>query len=536
MAPRDTKSEAFQAGQENPYIGAFKPLQFLNALPSAIGAEISGSDMGTPVGTKFKAHLKQSGAYAKRLEELRAKHPEEFGRGQMMAQQAADPYELGLGLGTLGGMTPYGRTSFEMAGGGEVPEGIFRNPELGYSPRAPRGRGPGPEGPTINAGFDVPRGMNRFEANQYYMTHGIPGEDIYYRSNPAMPLPTSRNAFEEASVLAANRTRPSPAPANYDYMGPSAPGPVSQRPMSDFDRASMGANWSGQGKGQYGRFVPGQRTGPGAVPLDYTLDELGQAVGPAMGRGMVPYRAQTQVQPQGVGGANYPYRPGPVGFQLLPPYERGGLPTMARSGEIPYGEFRDVTGHVLPAPPPGAAPRYTGSMDFGVTREGPATERAGLHPVIKALIAGAAADAGLRGGYNAMFGGGEQNPLTIDYRGFGMRGRDGMATPRLTDFYPIEPMAMAPQGGMEALPVTAPPSTPAAAARTSSTSTARTAKAKTKAEPMPPRRPADLAADPAWEGNLNYYVTQALDRLTGQDEANAGRRYQEYYATHPWPY
>ena len=40
----------------------------------------------------------------------------------------------------------------------------------------------------------------------------------------------------------------------------------------------------------------------------------------------------------------------------------------------------------------------------------------------------------------------------------------------------------------------------------------------------------------AFEPNLNYYVTQALDRLFGQDEASRGAQTQQYYATNPWPY
>jgi hypothetical protein len=504
MAPRDTKSEAFQAGQENPYIGAIKPLQFLNALPSAIGAEISGSDMGTPVGAKFKAQLKQSGAYAKRLEELRAKHPEEFGRGQMMAQQAADPYELGLGLGTLGMMTPYGRTTFDMAGGGAAPEGIFANPELSFRPR---GRGPGPEGAPINAGFDVPRGMNRYQANQYYMTHGIPGDEIYFRSNPPMPYPTARNAFEEGSVLAANKTRPSPAPANYDYMGPSVPGPVTQRPMSDFDRASMGANWSGQGKGQYGRFTPGTRTGPfreGDFP-PYSPEEMGQAV--------APYRAQTQVQPQGLPPENYPYRPGPVGFQLLPPYERGGLPAMARGREIPYAEYRDVTGNVL-AGPAREAP-YGGGMDFGVTREGMAVQ--GGLPYGR--IAAGAAGVGI--------------PMMAAYYNSGREPTGARPVPQgimeaprgASQLPPIDIYGQNPLGAMEAAPV-AQKAAPAAKAP----------KGGKKATPTPPKKPAEMTKEQAaeFEGNLNYYVTQMLDRLTGQNEAERGRMTQQYYERNPY--
>ena len=506
MAPRDTRTEAFQAGQENPYIGSVGPLQRLYGTLGAIGEELGGSDMGTPVGTKFKARQTQTKAEIKRLQELREKHPEEFGRGQMMAQQQADPYELGLGLGTLGMMTPYGRTTFDMAGGGETPEGIFRTPELGFRPR---GRGPGPEGATINAGFDVPRGMNRFEANQYYMTHGIPGDEIYYRSNPPMPYPTSRNAFEEASVLAANRTRPSPAPANYDYQGPSMPGPVSQRPMSDFDRASMGANWSGQGKGQYGRFVPGQRTGPGAVPLDYTLDELGQAVGPAMGRGMVP--------------------------------QRGGLPMMAQGEGIPYGEFRDVTGNVLMGPegrgaggpsPMGASmatrmgqegayqyePSIASRMGYGAYQYEPvAAAPRGSIPMFAypGAVAGVMGAKSYFGGQGPAPSGAVGQPQLGPYDFGRMPGPQGMET--MQGFRNYGP-PMPPQGG---------------GARRGGAQ-----RAADRGVPMPPRRPAELSQPQQgqFEGNFNYDVTRAIDALLGGNQAEAGRQYQEYYANNPWPY
>jgi hypothetical protein len=516
MAPRDTRSEAFQAGQENPYIGSVGPLQRLYGTLGAIGEELGGSDMGTPVGTKFKARQSQTKADIKRLQELREKHPEEFGRGQMMAQQQADPYELGLGLGTLGMMTPYGRTTFDMAGGGETPEGIFRNPELGFRPR---GRGPGPEGAPINAGFDVPRGMNRFEANQYYMTHGIPGDEIYYRSNPPMPYPTSRNAFEEASVLAANKTRPSPAPANYDYMGPSVPGPVSQRPMSDFDRASMGANWSGQGKGQYGRFVPGQRTGTfreGDFP-PYSPEEMGQAI--------EPYRAQTQVQPQGTGGANYPYRPGPVGFQLLPPYERGGLPTMARGGEIPYGEFRDVTGNVLMGPEGRGAIGYNPGAMMG-QRMGQGAyqyEPVGMpprggFPLSAAELLKTAQIAGPIGGLAEFARLNYNRPgVSAGPYDFGMMpGPQGMEA--------MQNLPAAPQGIMAA---------PSGGGKSAS----RGGGKKAAGVPMPTRRPAEISQPQGqFEGNFNYDVTRAIDALLGRNEAERGRQYQEYYANNPWPY
>lgn len=54
---------------------------------------------------------------------------------------------------------------------------------------------------------------------------------------------------------------------------------------------------------------------------------------------------------------------------------------------------------------------------------------------------------------------------------------------------------------------------------------------------MPTRRPAELSQPQGqFEGNFNYDVTRAIDALLGQDEANRGKDYQNYYATHPWPY
>lgn len=511
MAPRKTQQqEAMEAGERNVVPGQ----SWLAALIRGIGREMQGSQ-GTPFGQATREELGSLGYE----QMLREQYPEEFARGRLYGSEMF-PTDIASFYAARPGRSTFS-PAMAVAEGRSAPMALEAPAaRLAYTPVAEAPVAAAPRG-----SFDANM-MSAFRRGEVGSRPA--GRPQAFRPEDFLaieqgPFAQSPNAFEGNMVMATRRGVPSPSPANYDYQGPAMPGPMTNRPVSGFDRNML--DWARAGR------TPPTRTGTfreGDFP-PYSPEEMGQAIG--------PYRAQTQVQPQGVGGANYPHRPGPVGFQLLPPYERGGLPTMARGGEIPYGEFRDVTGHVLPAPPPGAAPRYTGSMDFGVTREGPAAESARLHPAIKALIAGAAADAGLRGGYNALFGERrEENPFVIDYRGFGMRGRDGMATPRLTDFYPVEPMAMTPQGGMEALPVTAPPSAPAAAARTSPPAAARTARAKPKAEPLPPRRPADLGAEPAWEGNLNYYVTQALDRLTGQDEAGAGRRYQEYYATHPWPY
>ena len=292
--------------------------------------------------------------------------------------------------------------------------------------------------------------------------------------------------------------------------------------MSDFDRASMGANWSGQGKGQYGRFTPGTRTGPfreGDFP-PYSPEEMGQAV--------APYRAQTQVQPQGLPPENYPYRPGPVGFQLLPPYERGGLPMMARGGEIPYGEFRDVTGNVLRGPEGRGAIGYNPGAMMG-QRMGQGAyqyEPVGMpprggFPYGEAALTGGTlgVPAGVamlnynRPGISAAPQGGQPQIGPYD---FGMMpGPQGMET--MQGFRNYGP-PMPPQGG---------------GARRGGAQ-----RAADRGEPMPPRRPAELSQPQQgqFEGNFNYDVTRAIDALLGGNQAEAGRHYQEYYANNPWPY
>ena len=127
MAPRDRRQEAFRAGLENPLMGDIGPLQRLYGTVQAIGEELGGADMGTPTGKRFAERQRATKAEVKRLQDLRAAHPEEFGRGMMFGQEQQDPYMLGLGLGSLGAMAPRGATSYapvrEMPAGPGLLEG-----------------------------------------------------------------------------------------------------------------------------------------------------------------------------------------------------------------------------------------------------------------------------------------------------------------------------------------------------------------------------------------------------------------------------
>ena len=432
--------------------------------------------MGTPVGTKFKARQAQTKADIKRLQELREKHPEEFGRGRMLAQEAADPYELGLGLGTLGMMTPYGRTTFDMAGGGAAPQGIFRNPELGFRPR---GRGPGPEGAPINAGFDVPRGMNRFEANQYYMTHGIPGEDIYRRSNYGGELPgyTPRGRF------------PSPGGEPIEMGAPYWPNAV-PRDMNRFQANTYGMSYGRPGDTMH-RFSN----------MDFVPENVPGQFGPLAPRGTT-----------------------------MPASQRGGLPMMVEERGIPYADYRDVTGNVLRGP---EGQRAGGPIPMGAsmaTRMGEGAYRyepvrmppRGGFPYGEAALTGAAigGPAGIamwnynRPGVSATPQGGQPQIGPYD---FGMMpGPQGMEA--------MQNLPAAPQGIM-------------AAPSRGGPSASRGGGKKAAGVPMPSRRPAELSQPQGqFEGNFNYDVTRAIDALLGQNQAERGRQYQEYYANNPWPY
>ena len=47
------------------------------------------------------------------------------------------------------------------------------------------------------------------------------------------------------------------------------------------------------------------------------------------------------------------------------------------------------------------------------------------------------------------------------------------------------------------------------------------------------KRPTEVAPSDDWEGNLNYKITQMFDKLFGQDEAERGRKTQQYYEQNP---
>lgn len=481
MAPRNRKEEAFRAGFENPLIGDIGPLQRLSGMVSAFGEELGGSDMGTPVGKRFAERQKATKAEIKRLQELRAAHPEDFGRGMMQAQERMDPYMLGLGTGSMGSMRPLGATRFspagEMAGGPEMLEGpaamralpappqqAFAAPEA--APAAPYYRNVPPEMGTSA------RPMNAFNQNMYGMSTGRYGAQGYA---PEMAV----TDFE--SYGPANRV------GSAQYAGRA----------TGFDR-NMYEAWK---QGRFNR-LGGRSSGR----EDYTPEEMGSAIVPYREGGLVYEPVMGQAQ-GGVAGR----LGGPQGSPRLG-YERGPI----------EGEWSEVYGLGGPRGRPG----YSGSMDFGVTREGMAAAPSGMRfdPRLAAAAIG--------GGAGYMAGrGGEMGALPEFNPNIP---RSAMGTPGMGEMYPVMPMTAVPMGAT-ALSGQAP------GAGAAFEGTPRAERRKPQLPPMDVKGKSkkgkeQAAPAAAFEPNMNYYVTQALDRLFGQNEAQRGAEYQQYYAKNPWPY
>ena len=463
MAPRKTQQqEAMEAGERNVVPGQ----SFLAALIRGIGREMQGSQ-GTPFGQATREELGSLGYE----QMLREQFPEEFARGRLYGSEM-----FPTDIASFYAARP-GRSTFAPAMA--AVEGRSAPAALG----APAGRlsyMPVAEAPVAAA----PRGS--FDANMMAafrrgeVGSRPAGRPQAFRPEDFLaieqgPFAQSPNAFEGNMVMATRRGVPSPSPANYDYQGPAMPGPMTNRPVSGFDRNML--DWA-----RAGRTPPG-RTGA-FRPEDfapYSPEEMGQGV--ALRGGTMPMA------------------------------QRGGLPMRARGEEIPYADYRDVTGNVLTGPAREAP--YGGGMDFGVTREGQAMQGGGIP---YGRIAATAAGVGLPAmvAYDAY----RREPM-----GAKPAPQGAMEAPRgAQQLPPIDIYGQRiPMAGMEALPVAPAPR-------------GKAPKAGKKAAPTPPKRPAEMSPQEAadFEGNLNYYVTQMLDRLTGQNEAERGRMTQQYYERNPY--
>jgi len=436
MAPKRTQQEeAVAAGERNVVPGQ----AWIEALIRGIGREMVENSMGgAPFGQATREELGSLGYE----QMLREQYPEEFARGRLYGSEAF-PTDVASFYAARPGRSAFTQIAGREAGAAGGPRAIggAGTPALSYEPVAAAPRG----------SFDA----NMMEAYRRGAAGSrAPGRPQAFRPEDFLaieqgPLPTSRNAFEANAVMAQRRGMPSPAPAAYDYEGPAGPGPFIDRPMSGFDRDSMAAYYRNQGKGNYGPYVPGRRSGPfreGDFP-PYTPEEMGQAGnvlrGPQQGTAMVPY-GETGMVPYGE--AAEALRGGRIPFGKIAAAAAGvGLPLMAAY----YGRGGETAADNAPGP-------------VGAARM--AQEERG-----------------------------RQQLPAIDIYGRGTRRAEGM------------PMAES-MGG------------------------AAGQKAKGgKGTAMSAKRSTEVAPADEWEGNLNYKITQMFDKLFGQDEAERGRKTQQYY-------
>ncbi len=484
---RTLEQEAQEAGERNVVPGQ----AWLAALIRGIGREMQENSMGgAPFGQATREELGSLGYE----QMLREQFPEEFARGRLYGSEAF-PTDVASFYAARPGRSAFTQIAGREAGvaGGPRAIGGAGTPALTYEPVAAAPKG----------SFDA----SMMEAYRRGAAGSrAPGRPQAFRPEDFLaieqgPLPTSRNLFEANNTLAARRGMPSPAPAAYDYEGPAGPGPFNYRPTNDFERGTMGAYYGNRGKGDYGPYVPGRRSGPfqeGDFP-PYTPEEMGQAV--------APYRPQTMLEGGGIPPGGLPARQG----GQVPSYRYVGSEAdrfprgeyQAPNGA--YGEFRDVTGNVLSGPQQGTALVPYGEAENAL--------RAGGMPWGK--IAAGAAGVGLpfMAAYYGRDGG---PPAAMDAGGV-------MAAPEARGAQQLPPIDVF---GRRTYREMGPSMTEAKGGTMPQ-------KAKGgKGAPVPPRRPEETASEGQWEGNLNYHFTKMLDDLFGQGEAERGRKTQQWYEAH----
>lgn len=336
---------------------------------------------------------------------------------------------------------------------------------------------------------------------------GAPMSRLSYTPVAEMPMAAPRGSFD-ANMMAAFRrgevgSRPAGRPQAFrpdDFLAIEQ-GPFAQSPNA-FE----------------GNMVMAQRRGvPSPSPANY--DYQGPAMpGPMTDRPVSGFEtnmldwARSGRTPPGRTGAFRegdfpPYSPEEMGQgvalrgETMPMAQRGGvpavrsgLPTFAQNEGIPYGEFRDVTGNVLTGPAGAAEGAARGGIPYG-------------------RIAATAAGLGI--------------PAMMAY--YGSQGQGPAAGVPAMDMargaQPLPPIDVYGRP-TAATGMAAAPEAPAPSA-------AKGAKGGKKAAAAQARR-AEAPAEPAWEGNLNYHVTRAIDALLGQNEAERGRQYQQYYEQNPY--
>lgn len=241
-----------------------------------------------------------------------------------------------------------------------------------------------------------------------------------------------------------------------------------------------------------------------------------------MPRPGIRYDGRTEMG-TGAGAPALNYEPvGPMGRGMVAGGERGmsGLPMLARGGAGRGLVPTEIQGEFYESPGIGYAGRgggYNGSMDFGVTRDMPFGGEPGMPwgraammaaPGAAVLYGGVEEEPGMRRAVLPTMNIGAHNPLA--------------GQPEPTAEMPIVPISREPR--REQAPVRAVGGPAGGGVRQGRPKAAGGKASGTK--PVVQNAP---VAQQGWEPNLNYIVTKALDDLLGQNEAERGRQFQQYY-------
>ena len=571
MAKREGQAqEAYEAGTRSLFPGE----AWVRALARGLQRELAGADMGTPVGQKVQEELGSLG-YEQALREA---YPEDFAYGREAHPVSAllDPLSL-MGMGGM--LFRRGVTAPDirpMLPNGQVFEGevlpprtmIEAGPHLGGNPpRAFAGPTNQFERNAVSAAQRGRRGFGYGYEPPSYWEEG--GQGFRPSIDDFVPLDVVRNdaqyfdrvAQEQASALdrqgrnaeaihplyGPNANRPNyGAEPGGDYVSPIARKPAPGVRQMPGGPAPFGQG--GEGKGYFGNLPnPGVRSD--------IRQEIGQGAGMPRLR-YEPVQGGLPTMAQG----GMPAARGGLSAVRGSVEAAGNLPTMARGrGMVPteiQGEFVEVPGiGYVPREeaaarygmgtelPPDAfdayfrakaagRPRFTvggeeapwdGSIDFGVTGGGGSRIGAPSNQ-----FAGGAARAGLGSAVLGLAGDSyfpHSNPLTgsVDsYFGYPHPSdmRIGPSSGIYGRFGELEPMSRPFESPQINIPARRIQESKKNEPKKVSTSMKKTTDQKSEA-----KKPADQAQ--GFEPNFNYLFTQALDRLTGQNEAERGRQYQQ---------
>lgn len=379
------------------------------------------------------------------------------------------------------------------------------------------------------------RGLSELAEFMPFLGNVLAGEEAYRRGDTkgmamaALPMPGA--AKEGAAVRALESFRPMNAFERNTYGATTAQRPyMPEMAVTDFESygpfsregapAGQGAN-TGFDQNMYQAWLRGRMglNRPAGGPV---IGEGGEGSARMMGMGYTP---------EDLGQAVAPYRQGGLVYEPVGPAE----PSMAqRMGANAYQYERN------PA-----------NMGFGVTRDGMAVPPSGMmfDPRLAAGAAGVGYLAGLPRERETVAQAG-MRPFDPTFNPNMPASR--MTTPLMQDMYPLMPEGTTGMRGAVQLPpidvfgrqgATA-LSGRAPGAGTAFEQPARRAPAQKAGRKAAPKgegkksTPAqqETSQTGAFDPNFNYLVTQAIDQMLGQREAETGRGYQDYYATNPWPY